>query len=95
MDKVVERVTEGKGVMPSFKGQLNDVSDQQRGRVRLLVDGGLEDYREPLAQDDRDLRVVQRARAETVERPDEPDADVAGEPERLGAEPRPVHDHRL
>ena len=23
MDKVVERVTEGKGVMPSFKGQLN------------------------------------------------------------------------
>jgi len=24
MDKVVERVTEGKGVMPSFKGQLTD-----------------------------------------------------------------------
>jgi mono/diheme cytochrome c family protein len=24
MDKVIERVTEGKGVMPSFKGQLTD-----------------------------------------------------------------------
>jgi mono/diheme cytochrome c family protein len=34
MDKVVERVTEGKGVMPSFQGQL---SDQQIQDVAAFV----------------------------------------------------------
>ncbi len=43
MDKVVERVTEGKGVMPSFKGQLTDAQIQSVAAFVSSATRGSED----------------------------------------------------
>src|SRR6266511_6270850 len=47
------------------------------------------------AEDDDGLGAVQLAQAEAVERPDELDPEVAGEPLPLGPPAGAVHDHAL